>query len=577
MATLVQFLVAGVKGAEGGTATFVLRGTASSAASILYNDFEESAQPGTNIITLDSNGAAEVYCDAYCDVTLKTSGGSTLRTVTLGNSATTCEVVSDSFTGTSYSGSPTAVSQPITLAAVMNKWNDSAGSAGIDWKVAIGGIGTNLSSAFAALAGLFFNVRDPAFGAAGDGVTDDTTAIGLAITAASAAGGGIVFFPPTTTFYKITTLTVSAANITLMGCGPKASLIKSATTGSTILSFTDTTAGSFAKMVGIGLQGTGANASPLVGISAEPNMTFENCSFNSSTFTGFCISRTSTAGVSNIKFINCLITIGASNTSAIFNAASDEVANIIVTDCKFVIPNNFVGNVIKGPNFVVKGCTFDGSAQVAGGYYHVFAGSNDTAHKYLGIFTDNVFRDGGGASFVFSLNLIATGSDFTENNNKFEGFAVPTLITSAGNIYDLSHNSQDAYKVHLGSRKGRTIEITHASTGTVVVSSLCAYENVFINYTAAGNLTVQAPTAVMTNGAEANLVIQNNNASSRDITMDYGSALQTYGVIAGDAGPGVGGDEVLTLTNTERAVIFMKFMHYGTGAPLAFIPVPATD
>jgi len=204
MAALVQFLAAGVNGAANGSATFVLRGTASSAASVLYTDFEMTAQPGTNIITLDANGSAEIYTDAYVDVTLKTSAGVTLRTVTFGNAATTTEVISDSFTGTDYSGSPTAVSEPITLAAVLNKWNDSAGAAGIDWKVSVGGVATNLSTAFASIAGLFFNVKDAAYGAVGDGVTDDTTAIGLAITAAAAAGGGIVFFPASTSFYSFT-------------------------------------------------------------------------------------------------------------------------------------------------------------------------------------------------------------------------------------------------------------------------------------------------------------------------------------------------------------------------------------
>jgi hypothetical protein len=64
MAKLVECLVAGIAGATSGTATFVLRGTASSAASVLYNDFEMTTQPGTNIITLDSNGCAEIYCNA---------------------------------------------------------------------------------------------------------------------------------------------------------------------------------------------------------------------------------------------------------------------------------------------------------------------------------------------------------------------------------------------------------------------------------------------------------------------------------------------------------------------------------
>lgn len=47
------------------------------------------------------------------------------------------------------------------------------------------------------------NVMDPAYGAVGDGVTDDTAAIQAAVTAAIALGGE-VFFPPTTSGYLIT-------------------------------------------------------------------------------------------------------------------------------------------------------------------------------------------------------------------------------------------------------------------------------------------------------------------------------------------------------------------------------------
>jgi hypothetical protein len=48
-----------------------------------------------------------------------------------------------------------------------------------------------------------FNIKDPAYGAAGDGVADDTAAIQAAINAAGAAGGGRVYIPSGT--YKLNT------------------------------------------------------------------------------------------------------------------------------------------------------------------------------------------------------------------------------------------------------------------------------------------------------------------------------------------------------------------------------------
>ena len=76
-----------------------------------------------------------------------------------------------------------------------------------------------------------YNVRDPQFGATGNGSTDDTAAIQAAVTACIGAGSGIVFFPPGT--YKISSaLAVNAGpvSITLQGSGPQASIIKQTST-----------------------------------------------------------------------------------------------------------------------------------------------------------------------------------------------------------------------------------------------------------------------------------------------------------------------------------------------------------
>jgi hypothetical protein len=66
--------------------------------------------------------------------------------------------------------------------------------------------------------GAVFNVRNPDFGATGNGTTDDTAAIQAAVNAASAAGGGVVFFPAGT--YLATSVNVMPG-VTLEGYGAR--------------------------------------------------------------------------------------------------------------------------------------------------------------------------------------------------------------------------------------------------------------------------------------------------------------------------------------------------------------------
>lgn len=67
------------------------------------------------------------------------------------------------------------------------------------------------------------SVTNPAYGAVGDGVTDDTAAILAAYAAATALGGAIVYFPPGS--YVLNAFTVVPANTTIMGSGMGATTI----------------------------------------------------------------------------------------------------------------------------------------------------------------------------------------------------------------------------------------------------------------------------------------------------------------------------------------------------------------
>lgn len=510
---LVELLAAGVNGCESGTATFVLRGTASSAASVLYNDAEGTSQPGTNIITLDAHGAAEVYCNAYVDITLKTSAGSTVRTVTVMNSATTSEVISDSFTGTGYTGSPTAASQPITLAAVLDKWNNSAGT--LDWKVLVNGVATNLQSAIAAFAGLFYNVKDPTFGALGDGSTDDTNAIAAAITAASVAGGGIVFFPPSTSNYKFTTLTVSAANITLMGSGPKASKLQSASTSAALITFTDHTAGAWKRIAGLSINGTGANANEVLAFQQTQQVVLDNVVIDCASYTGSVVTRSATAGATTIDMRDCHITLGSGNAIGLSNLAGDAQTHWNVINSRFTVPASFVGSVVKGPNFDIRGTLFDASAVTSGAYYHINSVSNNTASKFLGTFSNNKFIDGGSSGFAFNLTDAVTGTFFRENGNIFEGFTAPSSSAN-GHIFDGIAADIDT-NIFKGSRIGNHISLTNSSTSLIAIHGAEMADSILITHTGAGVFQATAPT--LKPGEFLQVTVLNNDGSSRNITI----------------------------------------------------------
>ncbi len=82
-----------------------------------------------------------------------------------------------------------------------------------------------------------YNVRN--YGALGNGVADDTTAINAAIAAAQTAGGGVVYLPPGT--YLVTApLAVTVAGITILGAGQWASTIqpKAGFTGAAVITAT---------------------------------------------------------------------------------------------------------------------------------------------------------------------------------------------------------------------------------------------------------------------------------------------------------------------------------------------------
>ncbi len=163
-----------------------------------------------------------------------------------GQSSTGWQIVDVPGTPAASPTIPTAPANSIVLAQIaVNAAVSSITSADITDKRVFAGVDGRIQDN----GGQVFNVK--AYGAKGDGVTDDTVAIQSAINACGTAGGGIVFLP-LGTYIISATLTLSDAAVSLIGASIAASVISpnSSLTGSVLslvpASFTYTHAGTYA-------------------------------------------------------------------------------------------------------------------------------------------------------------------------------------------------------------------------------------------------------------------------------------------------------------------------------------------
>lgn len=227
----VEALISGIQGCANGTVSAVIRGTSTPAT--YYSDFEGTSSGTATALALDQYGGRVLFFDRPVTITAYSSGGSIVRTWTAGDDAGAVELKSQSFTGTPYAGGGAVAGGPTTVEAAFDKWFDSAGAT--DFKVDINGVATDIDVALSGVAGLrYYVVTDDAYGAVGDGVTNDLTAVQAAINAANAAGGGVVFFPPGT--FRISGTLTTYSTVAFLGYHRDLSIIRVVSTTATLLS-----------------------------------------------------------------------------------------------------------------------------------------------------------------------------------------------------------------------------------------------------------------------------------------------------------------------------------------------------
>lgn len=313
---LIEALSCGIRGAENGTVEIYVRGQEGTFAQV-FSDYDSSgAQTPTAGIALDAFGGAEVYVNQAVQCIAKATDGTVIRSFVAMDAATAVEVLSQSFTGLDYTTGVSAAGKPSLLSTVLDRWLASAGT--VDWKVLVGGLSVTLQSAIGAASGLFFNVKDPAYGAKGDGLTDDRGAIQAACTAAAVVGGW-VYFPGVPSGGSASYL-VGAGGLSVTGIagfvGPKGAVI------------------------------TFGSASQFLTVASPSNGKFEiiGLTFTLTTSAASWITQSSGDLLLVDTVLNCPVVNAASSTGNVINMTGSADAVTIISST-LTLPFSTVGSV----------------------------------------------------------------------------------------------------------------------------------------------------------------------------------------------------------------------------------------
>lgn len=504
---LIAPLAAGIRGAESGSVQVYRRGTSTEAT--CYSDFEGASLAVDASYTLDANGRAILYVNELVTVVVVDTSGSTVTTFTAGESAAAVEYRGQSFTGTHYTTGASAAGNPTTLQAILDKWKDSAGAT--NFQVLINGAAADMDQALGVVAAIAYNVK--AYGALGDGSTNDTVAIQAAIDAAEAADGGVVFFPVGEYVVAGLTLDCSAS---LVGAHPLNTVLLGSSASTTVLTVSGSVTGTSKPMCRVhGLTFRNLidpSTADLVIVDTDARVWFSDCLFEGQTEGSLFDTDTGDPAGIQVRLTGCIFKPrNGPLADYVFKFSSAGAGcRAEMTRCAFVLPATVDGitTIISGYRLHISDCYFDASACTSGSFSWVSL--PNVASVINGSCYNSVFTEGGGATIVSAISITntASGSKFVEAGNVF-GVTPYQVVAGMSNA---------GYDVQLLSREQRVIRYSSNAT-SLSVDSL-GYGMVYISRSGTAALTI-APSVAVPAGAALTVVVENNGGgASGTIVLD---------------------------------------------------------
>jgi Pectate lyase superfamily protein len=432
MPGLVAPLSTGIASCASGTAEFYIAGTTTPLLAYTIDPTIGDYVAMGTIAPLDSEGSVEAYVKDQADVVVRDSDGVEKRRFRVVSRSESLLAESPSFTGL-LNGTQLPNGQ-VDLATILDRWRTSAGTT--DWKIR--------RQALDAIQGSnnpFFDVT--AYGAAGDGTTDDYAAITAAIAAAVASGGGIVFFPPGT-YLHTTAIAVTSPLVSFLGVSPGTSIIKTSLASG--FSFVvnpgvSTVTGQYIRDLGF----TAAANTGGLQVVASPRFMIDNVSIvNMGLNTGatpVCIDLQTRVNIRNLSIDNS--TGSATPGFVWFNTGSDGT---VVDGFTGVTPAAMASPPFRGvaPDIKINNWAMSGAGLSAGiGALGIINLTVNTATRYT---ITNGKAATSGCPMIYTDQAAIS---FVESNNHMTGAAttfgyVRTTVNPTGNYRVLSRTGRHA-------------------------------------------------------------------------------------------------------------------------------------